>query len=576
MGKEHYSGRLELTWTNKDERLLADEDGRYEWVSPSDYRVAEVRLLHNATTVGETEDDRQRAKDNLLIRGDALNGLHSLSEIPEFADEYVGKVKLAYLDPPFNTQQAFVQYDDALEHSVWLTLMRDRLLQVRRLLSADGSIWVHLDDSEMAYCRVLLDELFGREAFVATVVWQKVYVGDSRSVIASAHDYLLVYAPNPKAWASARNLLVRTDEQLKAFKNPDNDPRGLWRAADATAQAGRATPGQFYDIELPSGERMPPPPGRAWVLTRHRYDEFRADDRIWFGREGRSRPYIKTFFSEVQQGIVPTTWWPHEEVGHNKEAKLHIRKLFPHLEPFDTPKPERLLHRIIHVASKPDDVVLDCFLGSGTTAAVAQKMGRRWIGVENSRETLEKYCTPRLQRVVAGDEPDGVTQVSGWQGGGGFRVLDVGPSMFDEDEGRVVLSDWAVSTALAEATAAQLTFDYQPDPPFCGRKGRSRLAVIDGLVNSAVIELLVGALDEQERLTVCATSVDPEAAEVLRKVRPGSRVRKIPASILAEYHETHRWRPRVTGMPSAAATTDGQSTDGQFAAPDHEQATPTT
>jgi adenine-specific DNA-methyltransferase len=162
-----YTGRLELTWTNKDQRLLASEDGSYEWVPPSDYRVAEVRLLRDAGVVGAVKSQRDRAQDNLLIQGDALNALTSLIELPEFAREYVGKVRLAYLDPPFNTQQSFLHYDDALEHSVWLTVLRDRLTQIKTLLSAEGSVWVHCDDSEQAYLKVMMDEVFGRDNFIA-------------------------------------------------------------------------------------------------------------------------------------------------------------------------------------------------------------------------------------------------------------------------------------------------------------------------------------------------------------------------------------------------------------------------
>jgi adenine-specific DNA-methyltransferase len=184
-----YEGRLELTWTNKHLRLLAHDDGRYEWVPPADYRVAEVRLLHDAGTVGDVHPPEERAKDNLLIRGDALNALTSLIELPEFAREYVGKVKLAYLDPPFNTQQSFLHYDDALEHSVWLTMMRDRLAQVKTLLSEDGSVWVHCDDSEQAYLKVMMDEVFGRRNFVSAVIWRKVdSPSDNNSAIAVNHD----------------------------------------------------------------------------------------------------------------------------------------------------------------------------------------------------------------------------------------------------------------------------------------------------------------------------------------------------------------------------------------------------
>lgn len=199
-----YEGRLELTWTNKHLRLLANDDGSYEWVAPSDYRVAEVRLLHGVGTVGEVAVERDRARDNLLIRGDALSALTSLIELPEFAREYVGKVKLAYLDPPFNTQQSFLQYDDALEHSVWLTMMRDRLVQVKTLLSPEGSVWVHCDDSEQAYLKVMMDELFQRENFVAIIIWEKFTTRENRTDISTSHDYILVYARDRRSWKIGR------------------------------------------------------------------------------------------------------------------------------------------------------------------------------------------------------------------------------------------------------------------------------------------------------------------------------------------------------------------------------------
>ena len=196
--------------------------------------------------------------------------------------------------------------------------------------------------------------------------------------------------------------------------------------------------------------------------------------------------------------------------------------------------------------------MLDCFLGSGTTAAVAHKMDRRWVGIERSRDTLDTFVIPRLERVVAGTDPGGITEQIGWPGGGGFRLIDVGPSMFDDDDGVIVLADWAVNSYLAEATAAQLGFAYEPNAPFCGRKGRSRLAVIDGLVNPTVAELLVRALGEDEQIVICGTSVDPDAAAALRQLRPGSRVRKIPASLLTEYHEASRWRPRLVEMAESS------------------------
>lgn len=542
-----YEGRLELTWTNKHLRLLAHDDGTYEWVPPSDYRVAEVRLLHDAGTVGEVASDDERATDNLLIRGDALNALTSLIELPEFAREYVGKVKLAYLDPPFNTQQSFLQYDDALEHSVWLTMMRDRLTQVRMLLSPEGSVWVHCDDSEQAYLKVLMDELFGREQFVASIVWEKAQGPKGDTDIASAHDYILIYVLDRGTWRKARNLLQRTEDQLARYANPDEDPRGPWRqGADSTAKSGSDE--NRYPITLPSGREVVPAKGRYWAFAKDTFEKALDENRVYFGKKGDSLPIIKTYLSEAKVGVVPKTWWPATEVGSNQEAKRdHLNKLLPDVMPFETPKPERLLARIIHIATNPNDVVLDCFLGSGTTAAVATKMGRRWLGIERSAATLERYTVPRLNKVVLGDDPFGVTTAIDWSGGGGFRTLDVAPSMFEEDGGQIFLSEWATNGKLAEATAAQLSFEYDYEPPFSGRRGRTRLVVVDGLVNEDVVRLLIGALGDDEQLTVCGTAVDPAAQELLRSSRPGSTARKIPQSILQEYRQATRWKAQPVG-----------------------------
>lgn len=273
-------------------------------------------------------------------------------------------------------------------------------------------------------------------------------------------------------------------------------------------------------------------------------------------------PGVVRYLSEVE-GLVPWTWWPNEEVGHNDEAKKEILDLFPDTEAFGTPKPERLMRRIIAIATNPGDVVVDCFLGSGTTAAVAHKMARRWVGVEWSRDTIDTFAAPRLTKVVDDDDPGGITEEEEWGGGGGFRVLDVAPSMFAEDDGLVVLADWAAGGELGEATAAQLGYDHEPQPPFVGRKGRTRLAVVDGLVNPDVVRLLLRSLGEKERLVLCGTAVDPEARTVLREARPGSTVRKIPASILAEYQIGQRWRAaRATTtekVESPTPPTDGQT-----------------
>jgi adenine-specific DNA-methyltransferase len=542
---ETYRGTLELTWTNKHLRLLAEEDGAYQWVPPSDYRVAEVRLLEEAGTVGKTRSRRDRVEDNLLIRGDALNALTSLAELPEFAEELVGKVRLAYLDPPFNTQQSFLHYDDNLEHSVWLTMMRDRLVQVRKLLSPDGSVWVHCDDYEQHRLRCVMDEVFGIGSFVATVIWQKRYSRDNRPAIGPVHDYLLVYSPLGPDWKNVRNRVSRDPKSLKQYRNPNDDPKGPWRAIPLDVQAGHATAAQFYEVATPGGAVHDPPPGRAWSLTKDRLDALIAEDKIYFGLNGKGKPNLIRYLAD-DEGLVPWTWWPHEEVGHNDESKKEILTLFSDEEPFDTPKPERLMQRIIQIATNPGDIVLDSFLGSGTTAAVAHKTGRRWIGIERSVKTFDSYTIPRLTKVINGEDPGGVTERANWANGGGFRILDVAPSMFDEEDGTVYLAAWATSSRLAEACAAQLHYEFEPEPPFAGRRGRTRLAVIDGLLNEDVVRLLVANLPDDERLVVCGTAVDPAARTLLRELRRGSSVRKIPASILRDYRKSS-W-----ALPAAA------------------------
>lgn len=545
-------GRLELTWANKDRRLLARDDGSYDWLPPTDHRVAEVRLLRDAGSVGETTSG-DPTSDSLLIRGDPLYALTALTELPEYAKRYAGKVQLAYLDPPFNTGQAFKHYDDALAHSVWLTMMRDRLVQVRDVLAPTGSVWVHCDDDEGARLRVLMDEIFGSDRWVATVVWQTRTSRENRAAFGRAHNYIHVYSPaGPTAWRDVRNRLARSSGQIR----DDGDPRGPWESIPFSAQGHRKN--QMYKITTPTGVVHDPPRGRCWGATEPEYQRLLADGRIHFSKGGNGRPRVKQFVADAR-GLVPMTWWPASDVGDNEEAKKEILELLAtEHDAFDHPKPERLLERIVHIASSEGDLVLDCFLGSGTTAAVAHKMGRRWVGVEFDASNLDRYVLPRLTRVVEGTDDGGITESAGWEGGGGFRILDVAPSMFADDEGVVVLADWAVDSDLARATAAQLGYEYEAAAPLCGRRGRSRLAVVDGLVSQVVVEMLVDALDDGEILTVCGTSIEPGVKDRLQELRSGSRVRKIPASLLADYQEASRWQPRIPTDASASKLTDAR------------------
>jgi adenine-specific DNA-methyltransferase len=547
-----YEGRLELTWTNKHLRLLAHEDGSYEWIPATDYRVAEVRLLDDVKSEGVV--GKVRARDNLMVQGDALNALTSLARLPEFANEYLGKVKLAYLDPPFNTQQSFLQYDDALEHSVWLTMIRDRLLQIRDLLSPDGTVWIHLDDSEVAYCRVLMDEIFGRNNFIATIVWSRSDVPRSvAKFMSNDQDYILAFARDVESLKF--NRLPRDAKTDSAYKNPDNDRRGSWRLTTFTAtkpySKGR------YEIVGPTGKVFTPPNATYWRRPEETFLELDRDGRVYWGVKGDAAPMIKTYLSEVGD-LVPRTIWHYQDVGSSRTAKLESKALFGDESSFGTPKPERLLQRVIQIASNPGDIVLDCFVGSGTTAAVAQKMGRRWVAVERDLANIEQFAYPRLQAVVDGEDPGGISKDVEWVGGGGFRLLKVAPSMFEADDGLVFLADWMTNGELSEATAAQLGYRYEADPPFSGRKGRTRLAVVDGVVNDAVVRLITTALSEKERVVVCGTAIDTDARPVLRELRPGSTLRKIPAALLNEYRSSAQL---LFDLPQPVSSTKGTTAD---------------
>jgi len=362
--------------------------------------------------------------ENMLIQGDNLEALKAL--LPYYA----GQVKCIYIDPPYNTQSAFEHYDDNLEHSIWLSTMYPRMEMLRDLLANDGSIWVSIDDNEGHYLKVMMDEVFGRNNFLATVVWQKRTSPEARLPLGSAHDYVLVYARNLEETKKKINKLGLSQSRVDEYKNPDNDPRGDWASRDITGQVGHATDSQFYEIVTPAGKRFPPPDGRCWTVSESTYKKLVEDNRIWFGSNGNARPRMKLFLSE-SQGATAWTWWTNSEVGHNQESKKEILELFGSNEVFDTPKPERLLQRIIQLASNPNDLVLDSFLGSGTTAAVAHKMGRRYIGIEMGDHAVT-HCAPRLKKVVDGEQ-GGISQEVNWQGGGGFHFYKLGEAIFNEE-----------------------------------------------------------------------------------------------------------------------------------------------
>jgi|JI10StandDraft_1071094.scaffolds.fasta_scaffold61415_2 adenine-specific DNA-methyltransferase len=540
--------RLELVWPGKDKFLLVpkDETGKPVWVERDHPAASEVRLADLTGVVGKVPDDPYAA--NLLFTGDSLDVLRILCEVPEYRAIYRGKVKLVYIDPPFNTGQAFEHYDDWMEHSTWLSFMRERLLLIRDLLSPDGSVWVHLDDAEQHRMRCLMDEVFATRGFVASVVWEKARGAKGDTHISTSQDYLAVYALDRDLWKRTRNLLPRSESQEARYANPDNDPRGPWRqGADGTAKSG--SDDLRFPITLPSGRVVRPPQGNFWRFTQSRFETAVEEGRVHFGRKGDSMPVIKTYLAEIKDGVVPHSWWSSDEVGSNQEAKRdHLRKLFPGVIPFATPKPERLLQRVVHIASNKGDIVLDCFAGSGTTAAVAHKMGRRWVTSEILSSTVEQFTLPRLMKVVAGEDPGGITKAVGWEGGGGFQSVTVGPSMYEDTPFGVLLAEWATNGRFARAVAGQLGFEFQPDAaPLCGVRGRMRLAVIDGTVGPEEIRQIVGALGEKERVTIVAKSVLPQAETILSEVSPGSRIRKAPRDLLTS--GARRMRRRTDASP---------------------------
>jgi adenine-specific DNA-methyltransferase len=366
---------------------------------------------------------------NMLIEGDNLHALKAL--LPY----YRGAVKCIYIDPPYNTRSAFEEYDDNLEHSQWLAMILPRLELLNELLAADGSIWVSIDDNEAHYLKVIMDGVFGRRNFIASNVWQKRYSRENREAIGDVHEYIVVYAKSPEAFKSGRNRIPLDEAQAKIYRNhedpKDPDPSKRWRGLPMTAQGFR--PNQMYVITSPTGKTHVPPEGRCWSMIEPEFRKFEQKGRIYWGKDGNAQPSVIRFLSEVE-GLVPWTWWPHTEVGHTDESKKECNLLFGADVSFGTPKPERLIERILHIATNPGDLVLDSFLGSGTTAAVALKMGRRWIGVEMGGHAVS-HCAPRLTKVIDGEQ-GGISRSVGWTGGGGFDFYRLGEKVFD-GEGRI-------------------------------------------------------------------------------------------------------------------------------------------
>lgn len=654
--------RLQLTWYNKDKALIPTETGKYgyTWVDPSDPRYCETHTLvlddyvQGSQTPKSDEfayserADLEPQDDNLLILGESGDVLEALTRVPELAEKYVGKVKLIYIDPPFNTAQTFASYEDNLEHSIWLTMMRDRLLHMKKLLADDGSIWVHLDYAENHRMRSLLDEVFGAEKFIAEVIWQKAdSARNDATYFSTDQDSIVVYR---KAEAFSVNRLPRPAWMNARFSNPDHDPKGSWAMGDPCAPDAPNNQPMVYAIQHPmTGELMYPAQSACWRLAPAvvfqemnkwaRYELRDIDDRaerarvsgvpleaahesvpammlaepveeasakvrnlmesgaplpeLVFTRGGLGRIMRKARIPK--RGVVPRTLWLNDDVSHSRGAKKELVNLFKGVTAFSTPKPERLLERIIHIGSNPGDIVLDVFGGSGTTAAVAQKMGRRWVTCELLESTFTTFTRPRLEKVVNDEDPGGITRTKGervaaddvelpegvspedatkftsvlnklikddpeakknpltkalkaasktkrtkevinWRGGGGFQVAHLSPACFDYDPelDRVMLTAAATGETLIRSVAANLGFTLlhaDDDYIFDARCGNALLKVVEGVATVEIVDWLASQVQPGETIVLAATTVMDGVREHLRKLVKGSRVVALPDDV---------------------------------------------
>lgn len=403
---------------------------------------------------------------NMLIQGDNLEALKAL--LPYYA----GRVKCIYIDPPYNTRSAFEHYDDNLEHAQWLAMIYPRLELLRQLLSEGGSIWVSIDDNEGHYLKVVMDEIFGRNNFVANLAWHKrVSPANDAKFFSADFDHILVYSKNINTWRPIR--LGRSEAQLNYYKNPDNDPRGVWNSAAYTcAKTADERPNLYYAITNPvTGEEIWPNKARVWAYDRKSHERNAEEGLVYWGKDGRARmPRIKKFLTQTRP-VVPRSIWSYDDAGHNQESKLELAKLFPETgAPFSTPKPERLIRRMLDVATYPGDLVLDSFLGSGTTAAVAHKMARRYIGIEMGEHAVT-YCAPRLRKVIEG-EKGGISEAVDWNGGGGFRFYRLGVPVFDDDG--------HINPGVRFSALAAHVWFCETGTPYAGKAKTPLLGVHDG------------------------------------------------------------------------------------------------
>lgn len=522
--------KLELTWIGKDKRPKLE---------------ARILLEDAAKSYHAPTRSEQAIFDNRLIFGDNLLALKALEQ------EFAGRVKCVFIDPPYNTGSAFAHYDDGLEHSIWLGLMRDRLEIIKRLLADDGSLWITIDDNEAHYLKVLCDEVFGRGNFVANSVWQKKHTrANDAKWFSDNHDHIIIYAKNKENWQL--NLLNRTDSSNESYSNPDNDPRGAWQSLPLQAKSG-SDPNFVHVFE--NGVSWSPPKGRFSAFSHESLKEMELDNRIWFGKSGKNTPRYKKFLSEVKDGLVPVTLWLRDEVGDNQEAKKEVKQ-FNAEDVFDTPKPEKLLQRIIHIATNPGDLVLDSFAGSGTTGAVAHKMGRRWIMVELG-EHCHTHIIPRLQKVIDGTDQGGISKAVNWQGGGGFRYYRLAPTLIVNDAwGNPIINPEYNPEMLAEALAKLEGFTYKPSETLWWQHGysseRDFIYVTTQTLSAEQLQALSDEVGENQSLLVCCAAWRGITAAQAAERFANLSLKKIPKMVLARCEWGHDdYSLNVANLPMA-------------------------
>lgn len=512
--------KLELTWIGKNEK-----------------HVIEPRiLLHDPS-----KDYGDKDTENMLIHGDNLLALKALEQ------KYTGKIKCIYIDPPYNTGAAFEHYDDNMEHSEWLNLMRPRLEILHNLLSNDGSIWITIDDDERDYLKILCDEVFTRKCFIGSIVWRNSDNSNNNALKFSIdHNYILVYGKKDD-W---RPSFLNDPKKRKHFKNPDNDPRGPWFDGNPVNNPG-LRPNLQYDITTPSGKIIHSP-ANGWRWSWETIQKKMKTGEIRFS-DDETRLIRRTYLNEMK-GLPPSTLWTDLEVtGHTRKAKYELKNLFPEVPVtslFSTPKPEMLIQYVLKLASNEGDIVLDSFLGSGTTAAVAHKMNRKWIGIELGDHAYT-HCKVRLDKVIDGEQ-GGISKAVNWQGGGGYKFYELAPSLIEMDKhGMPVFSKQYNPAMLAAAVAKINGYVYAPDKDVFWKQGYSHdnsfIYVTTQYFTGEMLDSIASDLGPMENLLICASAFDIG----LDRRYDNITVRKIPQTILdkCEYGITDEYNLNIVNPP---------------------------